>query len=49
MSQWCESDGVLSYFDLYRVIVSFIRNAINTEWRDGLLKWWNKSVLRMHP
>ncbi|KAG8221417.1 hypothetical protein J3R82DRAFT_1604, partial [Butyriboletus roseoflavus] len=32
MSQWCESDGVLRYFKLYCVIVSFIHNAINTKW-----------------
>jgi hypothetical protein len=43
-SQWCESDGVLSYFKLYRTIVSFIRDAIDTEWKDDLLKWRNKSV-----
>ncbi|KAG6369750.1 hypothetical protein JVT61DRAFT_13620 [Boletus reticuloceps] len=44
MSKWCKSDGVLNYFGLYHVIVSFIHNIINTKWRDDLLKWWNKEM-----
>ena len=41
MSCWSEKDGEFSYRELYRLVVSFIRNAVNVDWRDDLLKWWN--------
>ncbi|KIK73828.1 hypothetical protein PAXRUDRAFT_177380, partial [Paxillus rubicundulus Ve08.2h10] len=41
-SQWNELNGKLSYCKLYRSIVSFLRDPPDTEWRDKLLKWWNK-------
>ncbi|KAF9224493.1 hypothetical protein BS17DRAFT_766515 [Gyrodon lividus] len=43
-SQWNELDGKLSYCELYRSIVSFLRDPPDTEWRDELLKWWNKEL-----
>ncbi|KAN0080290.1 hypothetical protein V8E55_009856, partial [Tylopilus felleus] len=36
-----EKDGEFSYCELYRLVVSFIRNVVNIDWRDDLLKWWN--------
>ena len=41
MSCWSEKDGEFSYRELYRLVVSFIRNAVDIDWRDDLLKWWN--------
>ncbi|KAG8217991.1 hypothetical protein J3R82DRAFT_6168 [Butyriboletus roseoflavus] len=41
MSCWNEKDGEFSYLELYCLVVLFICSAIDTEWRDDLLKWWN--------
>ncbi|KAH7881810.1 hypothetical protein F5I97DRAFT_2000613 [Phlebopus sp. FC_14] len=43
-SQWSEVDEELNYYAMYRGIVSFIRDAPDTAWRDELLKWWNKEL-----
>lgn len=41
MSSWSEKDGEFSYCELYCLVVSFICNAVDIDWRDDLLKWWN--------
>ncbi|KAG8217106.1 hypothetical protein J3R82DRAFT_5136 [Butyriboletus roseoflavus] len=41
LDQWNEIDGNLNYLTMYRAIVHFIQDPINTRWRDDLLKWWN--------
>ncbi|KAG6374560.1 hypothetical protein JVT61DRAFT_3909 [Boletus reticuloceps] len=41
MSCWSEKDGEFSYHELYRLVVSFICNAVDIDWRGDLLKWWN--------
>ncbi|KAH7891069.1 hypothetical protein F5I97DRAFT_1923612 [Phlebopus sp. FC_14] len=43
-SQWSEVDEELNYYAMYRGIVSFIRDAPDTAWRNELLKWWNKEL-----
>ncbi|KIK77278.1 hypothetical protein PAXRUDRAFT_167388, partial [Paxillus rubicundulus Ve08.2h10] len=44
-STWSEKDGIFSYLEFYRAIVSLIRDATDKRWRNALLKWWNTYVV----
>ncbi|KAG9308734.1 hypothetical protein JVU11DRAFT_11522 [Chiua virens] len=45
MLTWNEKDREFSYWEFYNNIISYICNAVDKEWRDDLLRWWNVQVI----